>query len=232
MEADNLFLPQHVEVGMKHLLGDQQLAVVSTSQQFIDGDGAVTSEWASPPLDFFGTLLQERIFPSGSTIKNKRLLGDDVFYWVDPIARHCCDYEYWLRLSLKGYKTEASPHFTYATRFSAASGTCDVARYEEFCREKIHTVDVVATRLGDTPLLRPTIALARAGIFMWAAESVWDLGGTYVQALDFAARAWRNYPAYPRVGSFLYRLHGETGRDPFQDFSTGLANLPVLYRRR
>jgi glycosyltransferase involved in cell wall biosynthesis len=230
MEADNLFLPNHIDTGVKFLLANPHVAIVATSHRMVDATGAHLFDWTAPEMDFFGILCQERVVPSGSTIRNRLVLGDDSYYLVDDRMRHCCDYEYWLRLATKNFAVDSLPNVTYSTRLSEKSGSCDPSRYPEFCREKIFGLDVVLQAAGQSELTRPVRALGRAGIFMWAAELSWGLGGTYKDALHFTAQAINNYRTYPRIGAFLDSLTRDTGRNPRSDLLAGVDTVPVLTR--
>jgi glycosyltransferase involved in cell wall biosynthesis len=231
LEADNLYLPNHIETGVKHLLANPHVAGVATSQHMVDAIGSRLFDWMAPELDFFGILCQERVVPSGSTIRNRLVLGDDSSYLVDDRMSHCFDYEYWLRLAIKGLQIDSLPNVTYSTRLSEKSGSCDLSRYPEFCREKIFGLDLVVQTGGQTELARPVKALGRAGIFMWAAELSWGLGGTYKEALHFTAQAMNNYRTYPRIGAFLDGLARETGRNPRADLLAGVDTVPALIRQ-
>jgi glycosyltransferase involved in cell wall biosynthesis len=231
MEADNLFLPNHLEVGVRYLLAHPEIASVAMSQQIVDAKGKRLYDWMAPGLDFFGALCQERVVPSGSTIRNRTLLGDDSFYLVDSRIPHCCDYEFWLRLAVKGFRVESLPEVTFSTRLSDKSGSYNLARYADFCREKIFGLDVVAGAAGQSAFAQPIRALGRAGIFMWAAELSWGLGGAYSEALGFVAEAMKNYRPYPRIDAFLDGLARETDRNPRADILAGLERLPLLKKK-
>jgi glycosyltransferase involved in cell wall biosynthesis len=230
MEADNLCLSNHIETSVKYLLANPHVACVAMSHQVLDATGTRLFDWMAPEFDFFGILCQERLVPSGSAIRNRRVLGDDSYYLVDDRMRHCCDYEHWLRLAIKNFRVDSLPNVTYSTRLSEKSGSCDLSRYPEFCREKIFGLDVVFQAAGQPELTRPIRALGRAGIFMWAAELSWGLGGTYREALHFTAQAINNYRTYPRIGAFLDGLARDTGRNPRADLLAGVDTVPVLVR--
>jgi hypothetical protein len=230
VEADNFYLPKHIETGIKYLLANPHVAGVGMSQQMMNADGVRLFDWTAPRLDFFGLVCQERVLPSGSTIRNRRILGEDVYYLVDERIRHCCDYEYWVRLAAKNFRVDALPDVTYATRLSDKSGSCDLSRYPEFCREKILALDHVLESSGKSAIHGQVRELGRAGIFMWAAELTWGLGGPYRESLNFTQEAMNNYPAYPRISAFLDRLAQETGRDPRADLVASVDVIPMLVR--
>jgi glycosyltransferase involved in cell wall biosynthesis len=230
LDADNLYLPNHIETGVNYLLANPHVAGVALSQQIVDATGTRLYDWMAPELDFFGVLCQERSVPSGSTIRNRLVLGNDSYYLVDDRWRHCCDHEYWLRLAIKNFRVDSLPNVTYSTRLSDKSGSCDLSRYPEFCREKILALDHVLEASGKSAVDGQVRALGRAGIFMWAAELTWGLGGTYTEALNFTQEAMNNYPTYPRISAFFDRLAQETGRDPRADLVASVEVIPMLVR--
>ena len=61
MEADNLYLPNHIETCVKHLLANSHVACVSTSHHIVHATGARLCDWMAPEFDFFGILCQERL---------------------------------------------------------------------------------------------------------------------------------------------------------------------------
>ena len=101
------------------------------------------------------------------------MCGDELRF--DESMKTCGDFDLWLRLSQM--TVVALPRVLARIRISDSSMTCIPDNYVQFCVDKIDAVDRFLAR-PEHNLWRDSIRRnAVNGIYLWAAQSIYDLEG-------------------------------------------------------
>ena len=172
LEADNRYRPRHLQFTTGYLDARPETSIVVTSHAMIDASGGHLFDWQAPALDFFGIITQERVTPSGSSVKRVSALGDDIYYSTNPEFGHVPDYEFWTRMVLRRHRVDVLPEVTFETRISDKSGSCDTDRYPEFCHAKARMLDSLVGSMSVEHLRTAVGDFGKAGVFLWGARHV------------------------------------------------------------
>ena len=124
-----------------------------------------------------------------------------VEFRCDASLETCADFDLWLRLS--GLEIIRTEHVLGRTRLSSQSISQDPDRYEQFCRDKITALDNHLARHPDQVRDR---AVAVAGIYCWAAESLLAIEGPSPRCEAMLNRARKEAPAYERIERLAARF--------------------------
>lgn len=173
-------------------------ATIYGGMELIDENGALISTFIPPPFNLLRFMHCE-IFPCTSGIINKRVLGSDLYY--DETLATCPDYDFWLRLG-QNFSPEAI--ISTGDVWMRALGTRSsmsyrVESFDQFCRDKISTLDKFLKPLIEHRITRDLRDSAAAGIFCWAAECVYNLTGISGQFLAYVSCAFHMDSGSPRL---------------------------------
>jgi glycosyltransferase involved in cell wall biosynthesis len=206
LDADNFYLPDHLEKALHFCRGNPDYAIYVSSHIIVGPDGNPSNYFKAPLPDFFGALLCNSRVPSGSAVYNMELVRDELHYRTD--LGHTPDYETWLRLLISGLKIHSSPEPTYCTRLSDASGSCAWERYPEYCRSMEQGLDYFLERCPPEALRAWIRNAGRGGIHAWAAYHLSRQSGMEEMAERLEQQAIAYYPAVFAYFAFECRNSG------------------------
>lgn len=202
MESDNLFLPNHVEVGVDYFLKNPDVAIIYTSQRMVDESGNKLHDWIPEEYDFEKITTYKTSAASGSAMMQKNILKDDLKYNDLEQYGHVPDHEFWIRVGYKGYKIKRLEDITFCTRLSEKSGSCDVERYKEFAESKIKVIEDFFGSHDMSKWLNLSLNDARIGVLLWAAYHVFTAEGFSQRFKYFIKRAYLLNPNSDRLNDF------------------------------
>lgn len=166
------------------------------------------------PFSLLSLLRCELVPPFSAAFFSRRRCDDQLCF--DARFTKCQDFDLWLRLShlpIKGINQCLG-----STRLSTVSMSCRSELYDSFCGEKILAIQ----RFIDKQACRGLSAMTNhflAGVYTWAAESVWNIEGTsdlferyYRKAVDLDPRLAHARITLKRVQQQLHDKQNELAR--------------------
>jgi glycosyltransferase involved in cell wall biosynthesis len=186
IDGDNLLEPGAVQRVVDHFTSEPDCAAAYAPTRVIDEEGTELSRFAAGPFDVLKLLCFELVPPFATAFFRRDLCSSALR--TDDTLRTCADFDIWLRLSHLRIAELAVP--LAATRICRISRSRESALYERFCADKTTALERYFASQPDSPLLRSVRRAARAGLYLWAAESVLEIEGPtacFVQWCDRAA---------------------------------------------
>lgn len=192
LDADNLLGPQALERAVELFEQETDAAAIYGAVKMIDEDGVEGEPFVPAAFDRHAVMRCELVPPFSTAFFSRRICEENLR--CDASMKTCADYDLWLRLShLPIVRTE---NVLGHTRLSDKSMTRDPSRYEQFCRDKLAALDRHVARRPDDAALRDQSA---AGIYCWAAESLFSIEGAGDLFVEMVDRAERLDPGSTRV---------------------------------
>ena len=201
IDADNLLEPDALARVIQQFANHPEAVALYGASHNITADGQRASTWT--PLDFnlTGLLACDVVPPFGQSFFSRKVCGTELYF--DKSMPTCADYDLWLRLS--NQPIVRIEDIIGSVRRSDKSMTCQPARYEEFCRDKIAALDRYFTKLPPNEYRSIMRALSVAGIYAWAAESVVQLEGWSTRAELYRSAAIKHSPLSKAVHRLLQK---------------------------
>ena len=201
LDADNLFPEDALEHAVAVLRDHPGAAALYGAVGLVDADGASIGLFVPSAFELGPLMRCELVPPFSTAFFVRTVCGDELR--CDPSLTMCADFDLWLRLS--PHEIMRTERVLGRTRHSAKSMTRTPSLYEEFTREKLAALEHHFER-------RPELAQERdeaaAGVYCWAAESLFELEGASERAGLMLERAALAAPSYGRVDKVRRRLDG------------------------
>lgn len=169
--ADDVLEEDALEWAVTFFGEHPDVAAVYGATKMIDQDGNTTSVYTPASFDLLRVMSCEVVPPLAASFFSRRVCGDELRF--DAGAAHC-DFDLWLRLG--HLPIVATPQHVARVRIHAGSNTCRLENYDWYCRDKIAIVQRHLARYGSNPLTEAVLRHAAAGIFLWGADSILNLG--------------------------------------------------------
>lgn len=176
-DSDNFYMPDHIEKGVDFLRKRSNVAIAYTGQKIVDADGTFLYDWMPSDFSFEKVMNLELVPPSGSIFIKRNLLGLDLRYDISPELGHVPDIEFWTRIGYKKYSVSRIDCYSYCTRMSEASGSCQIFRYDEFVESKIFAMKRIFKNFDLTDYKDLSLEKSLVGIYSWAAWHVYSSQG-------------------------------------------------------
>ena len=222
LDADNLFPPDALEHAVAVLRDHPGAAGLYGAMGLIDAHGTSTGLYVPGAFEL-GPLMRCELVPPFSTgFFVRTVCGDEL--WCDPSLTMCADFDLWLRLS--SHEIVRTEHVLGRTRHSAKSMTRTPSLYEQFTSEKLAALERHFER---HPELAEERAEAVAGVYCWAAESLFELEGASERSKTMLERATLAAPGYRRVEKVRRWLDGSL---PTPSASTRLSSKWSVHATR
>jgi hypothetical protein len=167
--------------------------------QMVDGDGRSIEMFEPAPFKLGPLMRCELVVPFSTSFFSRKVCGAELR--CDVSLRTCADFDLWLRLS--GLKIVRIKGALGRTRLSSKSMTRDPSRYEQFCLDKITALE---HHIGRRPELAGHRAEAIAGVYCWAAESLFAIEGPSERCRTMLDCALAAAPDYERVSAMAARV--------------------------
>jgi glycosyltransferase involved in cell wall biosynthesis len=217
LDADNLLEHDALEQAVELFDEDPGAAALYGAARMIDGEGSPAGRFVPAEFDVHAVMRCELVPPFAQSFFSPRVCASELRF--DPRLKTCADFDLWLRLSqLPIRRTE---DVLGTVRQSDKSMTQGPENYEQFCADKLDALDRHVAR-------RPELAAERneaaAGIYCWAAESLFALEGPSERFRAMLERAVSAAPGYGRLEVVNARL-AEGQRAPKR--SPGSAPQPL-----
>lgn len=183
IDADNILMPDALTLAAEHFLSDPDLAVLYSDVQMLNADGSFAHRFSPPQFAIEKLLRAELVPPYSTSYFSSTHCGDKLSF--DQQLKTCADFNLWLQLADVSIKH--TPQILGGTRMSASSMTCDPGAYKQFCSDKIFALERFLSTLPEHSPHREKADSYKAGIFIWAAESLY-----YMEQLSDATLAFYN----------------------------------------
>jgi len=173
IDADNILMPNALKIVAEQFEKDPSLAVLYSPVQMLTSSGEYAHMFY-PSAFILEDLLSAKLVPPFSTsFFSKIHCGRNLIF--DKSLNTCADFNLWLMLS--NLNISCIDEVLGGTRMSEKSMTCDPNSYEQFCNDKIFALDRflnAKAELTKQPNQRNKYV---AGIYIWAAESLFYMEG-------------------------------------------------------
>ncbi len=171
--CDDLLEPEALEVAVEAFSSHPDWAAIYGVGHLIALTGEIISTHKPAPFDLVDFLQQNSVPPFSTAFFSKKVCGDDLRF--DESMKTCGDFDLWLRLS--HLTIVALPRVLARIRIGDSSMTCRPENYHQFCADKIDAVDRFLALFGHSSLPDRIWHDAVCGIYLWAAQSIYNLEG-------------------------------------------------------
>lgn len=169
IDSDNLLAPHALETIVARFKVNPEAAVIYSAQEMIHEDGSFAHYYFPKSFNILDFLECRLVPPFGSSFFSKVLCEGKLY--ADESLKTCADFNIWLNLST--LKILCIPDVLASTRISQNSMTCRPESYQQFCQDKITCVAQFFDKLERNDVNEALYKRSVAGIYAWAAESVW-----------------------------------------------------------
>jgi glycosyltransferase involved in cell wall biosynthesis len=202
IDADNLLTPSSLEDAVALIDANRGCAAIYGAVTLIDEGGTPTSTFTPGEWDLERFMRAELVPPFSTGYFVRPVCGEALRF--DESIEWCQDYDLWLRLS--GLPIVRTTNVLGMTRINNESLTCRPENYDQFCDEKIRALERFLAREGTEPIELGVRTRSVAGIYCWAAESVFGLEGVSSRFRRYVLLASELDPSAPRVATLRDRL--------------------------
>ncbi|MFQ5851972.1 MAG: glycosyltransferase [Candidatus Binatia bacterium] len=161
-------------------------AAIYGGSRIIDSEGRDIDTFIPGPFDFLRVMGCELVPPFATSFFSRRVCGDELYF--DESLKTCEDFDLWLRI---GHLPIAMvPCVLGRTRIHDKSTTAQPDLYDQHVRAKIGALERYLKRYDWSVVIETLYRRSVAGIYLWAAESVYNLEGCsdrFNQFCDMAA---------------------------------------------
>ena len=173
IDADNLLEPDALARVVAVFRERPELACLYGAVRTIDADGTVIGTFTPEPFDLVRVMSCELVPPFSTAYFSRRACGDELR--VDERMTTCADYELWLRLGC--LPIARTTDVLGSTRLSEASMSRRTEEYDVHCANKRAALRRYLDVQPRTALIDALQRRSEAGIWLWAAESVFNVEG-------------------------------------------------------
>jgi len=178
IDADNILKREALEIITKLFKKNPQVAAIYGTSKLIDNYGKVIQKGRGKevvkPFNLIRLMRCELVPPFASSFFDAILCKEKLY--CDERMETCWDFDLWLRLS--DLPITATGSVLSYTRRHQNSSTCRPENYEKFCLNKIYALKKYLSRFPQDKPLMALYQFSVAGIYTWAAESIYGLEGT------------------------------------------------------
>ena len=171
--CDDLLEPEALEIAVEAFSVHPDWAAIYGVGHLISPTGEITSTHIPGPFDLFDVLQQNLVPPFATAFFSKKMCGDELRF--DESMKTCGDFDLWLRLS--NMTVIALSQVLARIRISDSSMTCSPENHVQFCADKIDAVDRFLARMEYSSWRDSIRRNAVNGIYLWAAQSVYNIEG-------------------------------------------------------
>ena len=176
-----------------------EAAVICGAVRLTDADDRPAQLFSPAPFELQGVLHCEIVPPMGAAFLNRSQIAEDLYY--DELLKTCPDFDFWLRV---GNRFDPGafimmPDPVVVARSDLSSMSYRAESFEQFCKDKVFILNRYLKRSGSRPDHAGLAKTAAAGIFTWAAESVFALEGASPGFLGWCAKAAELNPRSVRL---------------------------------
>ncbi|KKS85453.1 MAG: Glycosyl transferase, family 2 (Modular protein) [Candidatus Gottesmanbacteria bacterium GW2011_GWA1_43_11] len=196
LNADDALMPYACSWAVKEMAKHKEAAVVYGDQYLINEKGAITGIGVTGPFDFVKFLCIEQYMATQAAFI-RRSCFESVGMWVDQSLETMPDYELWLRIAARYPMQYASKAVTKYRIYPHWDG-----KHPRTARRFIKAKSTVLERwLTDPakPYLQTLRKRAYAGLYLWIAEEILNLGNYK----DYALYSILSLLTYPKRSTIM-----------------------------
>jgi glycosyltransferase involved in cell wall biosynthesis len=195
IDADNLLADDALQLGVDACERWPEAAAVYGSAHLIAPTGEQVSTFEPGEFELVRLLSCELVPPFATSFFRRSACQGQMRF--DPRLKTCADFDLWLRLSDKPVRR--IDKVLGSTRLSSSSMTCRPETYDQFCADKLAALDRYFAPFEATPPVAALDRRARAGVYLWAAESLLGMEGPSQRFETYCERAASFDPGSPRL---------------------------------
>jgi glycosyltransferase involved in cell wall biosynthesis len=209
IDADNLLLPDAIDRAVAFLTSRPDVVAAYGGSNMIEADGRLRYPWMPAEFDLLTLLTCELVPPFAVSFFSRDRCGDELRF--DEALKTCADFDLWLRIShLPIARIDA---VLGSTRLSPVSMTRRPETYEQYIVDKTAALERYFATVPPLPLIESLRKHADAGLHIWAADSVYDIEGTWTDQVErYVEHAERLVPRSPRVELLRSRAQADAAR--------------------
>ncbi len=197
IDSDNLLEPDALEAGVAACQRWPDAAAIYGSAHLIAPTGERVNSFVPGEFELLRLLSCELVPPFATAFFRPAACDGQMRF--DPTLKTCADFDLWLRLSERPIRRIDT--VLGSTRLSASSMTCRPETYDQFCADKLAALDRYFGRFEPTPPLTALDRRARAGVYLWAAESLLGMGAPTPQFEAYCELAAELDAGSPRLAN-------------------------------
>jgi len=173
IDADNLLESETLALVIDSFTQHTGSAAIYGATKIIDQEGHVMSMFLPGPFGLLRLMQCKLVPPFSTSFFSRSVCGNELRF--DEYLKTCADFDLWLRLSHLPIIMMSC--FFGRTRISNSSMTCRAENYGQFCTDKIRALEQYFARYEHNALLEALYRQSIAGIYLWAAESIYRIEG-------------------------------------------------------
>jgi hypothetical protein len=227
IDSDNLLVPNALQSAVEIYAQNPHCAAIYGAANVIDLKGDLLHCHHPAAFDPLRIMCCELVPPFGSAFFSKQVCGTELRY--DEMLETCADFDLWLRLSR--FPILHTDTVFNSTRLSSKSMSCNPERYEIFCRDKITALEKYLCGLEEDGLRQSIRRRSVAGIYCWAAESIYGIEGESVRFADFCQRAAAVDPDSSQLHKFRVKADYELVRCAYEQVHAEYERVHAEYER-
>lgn len=187
IDADNLLGKEALTIIVKRLEQYPDCAAIYGQSNIIDEQGQTIEPFTHThgPFDLLRLMRCDLVPPFATSFFSRVVCGDELRF--NEKLKICADFDLWLRIS--HLPIIMIPNVVGSTRISEKSLTCSAENYDQFCDIKISSLKYYLARYEWNILVNNIYRHSVAGIYLWAAESVYRLEGASDRFNQYCERA-------------------------------------------
>jgi len=176
LNADDCLLPHAALWAVRHLMENQDVAVVYGDVYIMDENSKIIEEFRTKPYDFEKLLCVELVPPAQAAFIRRSHFEKAGFY-ADKTLDTCPDYEMWVRIGLK-FPMKYVPGFvTKYRRHNRPLDSKSIRTVQRFIESKKLVMDRVFDAPRTSKHIKELRQRAYGGLNMWAAVTEFGLHG-------------------------------------------------------
>ncbi len=218
VDADNRLRPDAVDIAVQRFAEHPDAAVIYGACHMVDERGQFLHAWTPPEFDLLGLMDGAVVPPFATSFFSRAACGHELCF--DEEFRTVADFDLWLRLS--HLEIVRVLDVFGEVRVGEQSSTWNAGNYDAQTGFKLRALRKFVAGPGRERVLDAVLERAKAGIHLWAADSMSVIGGGQERIDEFFANATHTDLRAERFREVLMRARP---RLPSSDPTLGLRLL-------
>jgi glycosyltransferase involved in cell wall biosynthesis len=203
VDADNLLRRDALDIVVGRFEENPHAAVIYGACDMVDGDRNVIHGWIPPEFDLFGLMEGAVVPPFATSFFSRQKCGEDLRF--DEEFPTVADFELWLRLA--GRPVIRILDVLAEVRIGRQSSTWNSDNYDRQCEYKLRALKKCLEGPARDRMLDGLLERARAGIYLWAVDSMAVIDGGQEKIDRYFEQATKTDLRSERFRGVLERAH-------------------------
>jgi len=218
VDADNVILSDALDIVVRRFAEHPDAAVIYGACHMVDAAREFLHSWTPPEFDLLGLMEGAVVPPFATSFFSRQRCGDELCF--DEEFRTVADFDLWLRLS--HLPIVRILDVLADVRVGAQSSTWNALNYDNQSAFKIRALEKLLNGPAKERVLEAVHTRARAGIYLWAVDSMGNIGGGQEQIDRYFEQATKTDLRSERFRTVLVRARPHL---PASDPTLGLRLL-------